>query len=55
MRYLASTCRRVWAVFDSYEALVQHFEKAKNDKTRAKKEKYMYEELERKTTSKILY
>jgi hypothetical protein len=48
---VTSSFRSVSAVWKNYEVLVRHFEEAKNDNTRDKKEKCMYEGLQRKITS----
>lgn len=50
-RWVASSYRSVSAVWEDYEVLVQHFEEAKLDPTRDKKDKCMYEGLQRKITS----
>ncbi|KAK0048443.1 E3 SUMO-protein ligase [Biomphalaria pfeifferi] len=50
-RWVASSFRSVLAVWEDYEVLVQHFEEAKLDSTRDKKDQCMYEGLQRKITS----
>ena len=50
-RWVASSFRSVLAVWEDYESLVQHFEIAKLDSTRDKKDQCMYEGLQRKITS----
>lgn len=45
-RWVASSYRSVSAVWEDYEVLVQHFEEAKVDPTRDKKDKCMYEGLQ---------
>jgi hypothetical protein len=49
-RRVASSFRSVSAVWQNYEVLVRHFEEAKNDSARDKKEKCMYKGLQRKIT-----
>lgn len=50
-RWVASSFRSVLAVWQSYRVLVRHFEEAKQDTTRDKTERCMYEGLLRKITS----
>jgi hypothetical protein len=50
-QWVALSFCSVSAVWQNYEVLVRHFEEAKNDNTRDKKEKCMYESLQRKITS----
>jgi len=50
-RWVASSFRSVLAVWEDYAVLVQHFEEAKLDPTRDKKDQCTYEGLQRKITS----
>ena len=50
-RWVASSFRSVSAVWENYEALVEHFDQAKQDTSRDQKERCMYQGLQRKITS----
>lgn len=50
-RWVSSSYNTVFAVWQNYEALVSHFEVARVDKSRDKKEQCMYDGLHRKITS----
>lgn len=50
-RWVASSFRTVSAVWKDYEALVRHFQEAKEDKRRSKTDRCLYEGLLRKITS----
>ena len=50
-RWVASSFRSVLAAWEDYAVLVQHFEEAKLDPTRDKKDQCTYEGLQRKITS----
>jgi len=50
-RWVASSFRSVSAVWENYEALVEHFDQAKQDTSRDQKERCMYQGLQCKITS----
>jgi hypothetical protein len=50
IRWVALSFCSVAAVWQNYKVLIRHCEEAKNDNTRNKKEKCMYEGLQRKIT-----
>jgi hypothetical protein len=50
-RWVASSFRSVSAVWQDYEALVRHFTNAKDDCSRDKKDRSMYEGLLKKITT----
>jgi hypothetical protein len=49
-RWVASSFHSVSAVWGNFEALVRHFKEAENDPTRNKKDRCMYQGLQRKIT-----
>jgi len=50
-RWVSSSFRSVFAVWNNYAALVKHFEEATNDPTRSASDKCTYEGLKKKITS----